>query len=181
MLTADTLRLLADAAESHASDPREDTAENRRRTQALWIAAADARQVAEAGSGYGTPETLALAIVIDNDREFAEWRAGMVGQFLAESYADEAANADEEDALRISYIADALAQTVEAWAGFEGVTTRIVNTRMQHGPELYGVEDAESARFTLPDVAHALARAAFRNVDWMGLARHYVSEAKLNG
>lgn len=168
MLTANTLRALADAADAAA----EAGAVAPERRHAVAIAASDARQVAEAGSGYGTPETLALVVVIDNDSDFAEWRAGMVRQFLAESYADEAANAEEEDALRISYIADALAAMVEELAGFEG---------FHPFPNPSGeVTPRSSVRASLPDAAHALARAAFRNVDWIGLARHYVAEERRN-
>lgn len=148
MLTAKTLTTLANAAAAiHGGN-------------ALDIAAADARMVAESASGYGTPETLALAIVVDNDRKTAERVQAMVRRI-----------ADGPSETKTADLADALSGIVEDLAGFEGLTVR--------GPSAQLVGDSDGT-YVLPDVTAALARAAFRNVDWIGWADHYLREHALN-
>lgn len=166
MLTASTLRLLADAAESHADDPREDTAESRRTVQALRIAADDARQVADSGSGYGTPETLALVIVIDNDAKMYHAHREATREVL-----------DSGSENMTADLADRLKELVETWAGFEGVAARDVPGVIT-ATALHGVD---GGGYSLPDVTHALARAAFANVDWIDLANTYLDEMRTNG
>lgn len=168
MLTAKDLRGIAAELEYDAETATDDAGQ--RAQLGRW--AADLRQTADAGSGFGTPETLALVIVIDNDRPIAERRMALVAQAMDNAYSDVPEDADaetiarlveENDAARVSDLADALSAMVEDVAGFEGWKVR---------------GDAETTHY-LPDTAHALARAAFRNVDWRGLAEHYITEHRL--
>lgn len=163
MLTAEKLRQLAGAADGLAN-VQEGAGTPAHETQSLRIAAADARAMVDAGSGFGTPETLAAAIALDNDRATAERRARIVRGFIARDYSDEQTR-DDSEARRVVDCADALAEYVEELAGFDGWRIETRAARTTH---------------YLPDMAAALARAAFRNVDWVGLARHYVTEERLN-
>lgn len=153
---AHVLRVLADGRDTtdYAPAARED-----------WRRLArDFDDIASAGSGFGTPETLAAAVVLDNDRATAERRARIVRDFIARDYSDEQTR-DDSEARRVVECADALAEYVEELAGFDGWSVETRAARTTH---------------YLPDMAAALARAAFRNVDWIGLARHYVAEERLN-
>jgi hypothetical protein len=147
LLTAKALHALADHVPATAPQP-------------ALIAASDARATANAASGYGTPETLALAIVVDNDRAMAD----AIGAATRESFA---LPADEQ---RVD-LADRLSTLVELWAGFEGMAVA--------GPTSQLVGDTRG--YQHPPVAAALARAAFANVDWIGWADHYLREYALNG
>lgn len=119
--------------------------------------AAELRAEAAALNGYGTRATLALVIVIDNDRAMVETRQRLVVEAVgnAEREISDMALVPEgpcpapvEEAR--GPLADALRAQCDQWA---------------------------SDRWTeLPSVASAMARCGLSAVDWMGLAAHYLDE-----
>lgn len=158
MLTAERLRLLADAADAAA----EAGAVSKDRRQGVAIAASDARQMADAGSGFATRETMHVAMMLGNDRATTDRVHALTlanmpdyGEVPEDTDPETIARkVDEADALARSHLADALSELVEEMAGFD--------------------------RLGLPDITAALARCAFWNVDWLNLARHYIGEEQLN-
>lgn len=126
------------------------------------ILAEDMRQEAAAANGYGTAATLQLSIALDNDRGHAarvrEIMAG-VPLYLAETM---------EDARRAqtSHLADALRELCEELCGTEGVIAD------RHGLR----SDANGGNASLTPIMLAMIRVALCDVDWIGLAKHYISE-----
>lgn len=162
MLTAAKLAALADGAE-HLAALRRGAGAPYSEIQPLEIAAADARAMIDAGSGFATPETMHAAMVLANDAAIAKRVHELTRGAIAGAYTDRIP--DDADAAARVGLADALAEYVENdLSGFEGCIVGPTGTRV--------VE--------LPDMAHALARCGFRSVDWMDLARHYIAEEKLN-
>lgn len=181
-----TLTLMAECAEHRACELDAGiTDHDRKLRQALRIAASDARQTAEAANGYGSVATLHVAMVIDNDRELAGRRLELMresapdyGEISEDLDAETIARKVEEaDASACVDFADALRDACEDWAGFEGLRRAGAGERDYAG-ELIG---DPAGLYSLPGLAHAMARVAMTQVDWIGLARHYMEEARLNG
>lgn len=115
------------------------------------VLAADMREEANAANGYGTRATLQLSIALDNDREHAAHvREIMLGIPLYLSYTLEDARQAQA-----SHIADALREYCNGACGFE--------------PD--GIHNEN-----LSPIMLAMIRVALDDVDWTGLAKHYIEQ-----
>lgn len=163
MLTAAKLLALADGAD-HLAALRRGAGAPFSEVQPLEIAASDARAMAQAGNGFATAETMHVAMMLDNERATSEHVHKLTRDALDGAYADRIPD-DGAASARIG-LADALSEYVETLAGFE----EGIAAPSPMAPGRY---------VALPDMTHALARCAFRSVDWLDLARHYLAEEML--
>lgn len=106
--------------------------------------------------------TLQLAIALDNDRR----HVASVQDIIADHRPDPA-ETDEQQAGTASELADALREYVEHACGTEGVSSTA-------GGEVYG--NVGGTR-TLAPIMLAMIRVALCDVDWIGLAKHYIEES----
>lgn len=153
-MKADALTYAARVLDSRAATLADGGMVDGRSVQTLRVMAADMRAEAQSCNGYGTPATLALAITLDNDRDLYERRQGIVAHALADA-----------GEVPIADVADALRDWCEALCGMEGVA---VGSREVRG-------DGDGGHALCGPMLNMM-QVALCDVDWIGLAEHYMSE-----
>lgn len=183
MLDTQTLEFIADELERRAHAEIDG-----HRANTLRIAAEDCRREAQAANGFANTATLALRIVVDNDRalssafteraETIEDRSDdLLDAIASEVPPDMMRDMTPEGAemvrrLKVSYLADDLRDFCR------GGLREIVIERAKLTPCVKGKRPLMEAA---GEMVSAMASHALSEVDWISVAREYLDRAEQRG